>query len=245
MNMEERLDKLLVIRNLVTTRIKAEQIIQNTGVKVNGKLINKPGKKFTPECKIELIAENLSWIHIESLKLVDAISSWDLPIENGKFITLEQTTGAFAEVLLKNKASKIYFLNGNKDNIDLYLKNQPNIIDLSQTIVRELTLNTIKDEIDGCIIDEPELSMNKILPFIHPIIQKNGFVVAVIKPELEVSKEHLKKNGNLRNKLGYSEMFETLKTIGLSNNLQYIDHRISPILGNDKQQEFLILYKKI
>ena len=56
--MEERLDKLLLSRGLVSSRVRAERMIREVGVKVNGKLINKTGKKFPIDCTIEIIEED-------------------------------------------------------------------------------------------------------------------------------------------------------------------------------------------
>ncbi len=242
--MEERIDKILVQRNLVETRVKAEKIIQEIGVKVYGKLVTKPGKKFPIDCKIDMISEDLPWVSIDSLKLIEAISKWKLTINNGNFLDVGILNGAFTEVLLKNDARKVYALNPIKDSTISVYKGDERIIDFSGKFLRELTFNNVTDEIDGCVIDEPTLSMDKILPFIHPFIKTNGFVVAVIKPQLEVSKDHLKNNGAVRNTLGYPEMFESLKKIGETNNLKFIGEISSPIIGKDGQEEFIVLYEK-
>ena len=71
--MEERLDKILIQRNLVSTRVRAERMIRETGVKVDGKLITKTGKKFPVDCKIELIEEENPWVSRGAYKLLEAI----------------------------------------------------------------------------------------------------------------------------------------------------------------------------
>ena len=243
--MEERIDKILVQRNLAETRVKAEKVIQEIGVKVYGKLITKPGKKFPIDCKIEMISEDLPWTSIDSLKLVESISNWNLKIENGNYLDVGILNGAFTEVLLKNNARKVYALNPIKDSSISIYKGDNRIVDFSGKYLRELTFNNVIDEIDGCVIDEPNLSMDKILPFIHPFLKENGFVIAIIKPHLEVSKENLKNNGTVRNTLGYPEMFESLIKIGATNNLTYVDHVNSPIVGKDGQEEFIILFNKL
>ena len=242
--MEERLDKILVGRNLVETRVKAEQIISEVGVKVNGKLINKPGKKFLTDCKIVMITEEFSWTSIESLKLVAAIDKWKLRLKNGIFIDVDCAQGSFSEVLLANGASKVYSVDSNKDALNSKLKTDTRIIDYTGKHLRELTNYTIKDELDGCVINDAILSLDKTMPFLHPFLKKDAFLIAVIKPQLEVSKENLKNNGSVRNTLGFPEMFESLKDIGETNNLKYIDHIDSPIIGKDGQHEFIMLFRK-
>ena len=53
--MDERLDKLLIQKQLVSSRVIAEKLIIQTGVLVNGKLVTKPGKKIPIDSCIELI----------------------------------------------------------------------------------------------------------------------------------------------------------------------------------------------
>jgi 23S rRNA (cytidine1920-2'-O)/16S rRNA (cytidine1409-2'-O)-methyltransferase len=242
--MEERLDKILVQRNLVETRVQAEQIISEVGVKVNGKLINKPGKKFLTDCKIVMMEQEFEWSSIESIKMVSAIDKWKLNLKNGIFIDVDCAQGSFTEVLLFNEAAKVYSIDSNKDTLNSKIKSDARVIDFTGKHLRELTSYTIKDELDGCVINDAVLSLEKTMPFIHPFLKKDAFFVAVIKPQLEVSKENLKNNGSVRNTLGYPEMFETLKNIGETNNLKYIDHIDSPIIGKEGQHEFIMLFKK-
>jgi len=243
--MEERIDKILVQRNLVESRVKAENIIHEIGVKVYGKLVTKPGKKFPVDCKIELIAEDFPWKSIESLKLVAAFSKWKLSCKGGYFFDIGIFNGAFTEVLLKDEAKKIYALDSQKEYGSSQLYDNEVLVDFSGKFLRELTAHSVTDEIDGCVIDETILSMDKVLPFIHPFLKKGAFVISVIKPQLEVGKDHLKNNGSVRNTLGFEEMFETLKKVGETNNLTLIEHIPSPIIGKDGQQEFLVYFKKI
>jgi len=105
---EERLDKLLVQLNLVSTRVRAEKIIKEDGVKVNGVLITKTGKRFPIDSKIELVAEEIPWVSRGALKLIGAIEKWPLEINGKTFIDIGASTGGFTEVLLKNGASKVY-----------------------------------------------------------------------------------------------------------------------------------------
>lgn len=242
--MEERLDKLLVQRNLVESRVKAEEMIQTIGVRVNGKLITKNGKKFPEECSIELISEDMPWISVEALKLVEAISKWNLSIQNGIFLDVGCLNGVFTDVLLNKGASKIYAIDAKKETLHPKFRDNKQVIDFTGMQLREITSNNMKDILDGCVIDEPLLSMSKVLPFIHPFLKEGAFVVTVIKPHLEVSKDHLKNNGFVRNTLAYTDLFDDLKVIGETNNLAYVDHIDSPIIGKDGQHEFVVLFRK-
>ena len=86
--MEERLDKLLIQRNLVSSRVRAEQIIRETGVKVNGKLITKTGKKVPVDAHLEMISEELPWVSRGALKLLEAMNHWNPSLSGGIFMIM-------------------------------------------------------------------------------------------------------------------------------------------------------------
>lgn len=73
---EERIDKIIMERKLVSSRVRAEELISKFGVLVNGKLISKPGKKVPVDAEIELISEEIPWVSKGALKLVAAIDEW-------------------------------------------------------------------------------------------------------------------------------------------------------------------------
>jgi len=242
--MEERLDKILLQRNLVSSRVRAEQMIREVGVRVDGKLINKTGKKFPIDCKIEIIQEEIPWVSRGALKIIEAIELWKPAISGGTMMDIGASTGGFTEVLLHNGASKVFCVDVGKDQLHEKIKSDERIVNLEKTHVRELTSNLIKDEIDGCVIDVSFISLEKIFPFIHTFLKPGAFVIALVKPQFEVGKENIAKGGIVKNKSLYPDVIEKIKASAKLNNLNYVDHCVSPILGGDGNQEFLMLLLK-
>ena len=241
---EERLDKILLQRNLVTSRVRAEKIIREVGVRVDGKLINKTGKTFPLDCKIEMIQEEIPWVSRGALKLIEAIEKWNPTIEGGTFMDIGASTGGFTEVLLQNGAKKIYCVDVGKDQLHAKIKADARILNMEKTHVRELTSNLITEAIDGCVIDVSFISLEKIFPFIHSFLKTDAFVIALIKPQFEVGKDNIAKGGIVKNKSLFPEVIERIKISAKVNNLIYQDHIVSPILGGEGNQEFLMLFKK-
>ena len=243
--MEERLDKLLLQRGLVSSRVRAEQIIRETGVKVNGKLVNKTGKKVPADAVIEMIAEEIPWVSRGALKLIEAIEKWNPEIKEGVFLDIGASTGGFTEVLLSNIASKVFCVDVGKDQLHPRLKEDPRVINLEKTHVRELTTRLITEPIDGCVIDVSFISLEKIFPFIHSFLKDGAWVIALVKPQFEVGRENLAKGGVVKNKALFPQVIEQIKDYGKMNSLIYLDHIDSPILGGDGNQEFLMLLRKV
>lgn len=240
--MEERLDKILIQRGLVSSRVRAEQMIREVGVMVNGKLINKTGKKFPVDAIIEVIEEEIPYVSRGALKLKHSIEHWQLTIA-GSCLDIGASTGGFTEVLLEFGADKVYCVDVGRDQLHQKLKANPNIINLERTHVRELNGRLIPEEINVCVIDVSFISLIKIFPFIHAFLASGAIVVALVKPQFEVGKENIGKGGIVKNHQLYSSVLEEIKACGSLNNLHSVDFIESPILGGDGNREFLMLFK--
>jgi 23S rRNA (cytidine1920-2'-O)/16S rRNA (cytidine1409-2'-O)-methyltransferase len=66
-----------------------------------------------------------------------------------------------------------------------------------------------------------------------------------VKPQFEVGKENIAKGGIVKNKSLYPEIIDKITAAGKVNNLVYQDHIVSPILGGDGNQEFLMLLTRV
>jgi 23S rRNA (cytidine1920-2'-O)/16S rRNA (cytidine1409-2'-O)-methyltransferase len=243
--MEERLDKILIARNLVSSRVRAEEIIKNDGVIVNGKLLNKSGKKIPIDATIELVAEELPWVSRGALKLLQAIDTWNESIEHKVFLDIGASTGGFTEVLLSKNAAKIYCVDVGTDQLHPKIKNDPRTVNLEKTHIRELTQQLVPEPVDGCVIDVSFISLSKVFPFIHSFLKENALIIALVKPQFEVGKENIGKGGIVKNKVLHQKCINDLIEIAKLNQLNYIAHIPSPILGKDGNHEYLMQLRKI
>ncbi len=242
---EERIDKLLIQRKLIITRARAEKLIRETGVKVNGKLITKTGKRFPLDCEIEMITEEIPWVSRGAFKLIEALTKWSPVIKNSIIMDIGASTGGFTEVLLQKNAKKIFAVDLGAKQLHPRIKEDNRVINLEKTHVRELTSAIITDQCDGCVIAISFISLQNIFPFLHTFIQPDGFVIALIKPQFEVGKKNIGKGGIVKDKKLYKTVIEDIKSSALLNNLSYVDHIESPILGSDGNREFLMFLKRV
>lgn len=240
---EERLDKILIQRGLTDTRGKAEKIIREIGVKVNGKLITKNGRRFPSDCTIELIEKNNSYSSIGSVKLEEALNTWT-PKISGQTIMEIGCRDAFTEVLVNQNVKKVFSLGLGINKLGEAISSKESVVDLSNMLVREVNSNTISELLDGCVINEQTQSLSKIFPFVHPVLKSEGFVIALIRVELEVDKQYISKNGLVKKKKLFPKTIELVKSYGNTNNLEYKGHITSPIIGESGNQEFLMFFTK-
>lgn len=242
--MLERLDKILIQRNLVSSRTRAEEIIRTHGVIVDGKLINKTGKKFPVDCEIKMVEDEIPWVSRGALKLIAALEEWKPNIKGKTFMDIGASTGGFTEVLLNDGAAKVYCVDVGSDQLHEKVKLRPEVINLEKTHVRELNNRIISEPVDGCVIDVSFISLKKVFPFIHSFIRENGFVIALVKPQFEVGKDNIGKGGIVKNKSLYPQVLEDVADEAKKNNLEMIGSIESPVLGGDGNMEFLMYLRK-
>lgn len=239
-----RLDKLLVERGLVSTRTRAEQVITTYGVMVDGILVTKTGKKFTEDVVIQLIQEEIPWVSKGALKLLAALEKWQIDVTDNVCLDIGASTGGFTEVLLHHGASKIFAVDVGHGQMHPKLTSEKKITNIEKTHVRQLTSKTITQEADIMAVDVSFISLTKVLPFLHPFLKDDARVILLIKPQFEVGKENLNKNGIVIKKALYTETIDNIKNSASQNQLQFIDYIESPILGGDGNREFLAYFCK-
>lgn len=241
---EERLDKIILQRGLVSSRVRCEKIIQESGVLVNGKLVNKPGKKFPLDVKIDLLSEEIPWVSRGALKLEKAREYWNIDFDGKTVLDIGASTGGFTEVALVNGADKVFCVDVGSNQLHDKIRSNPKVVNLEKTHVRELTNKLIPELIDIVVIDVSFISLEKIFPFTHGFIKPEGKVIALVKPQFEVGKENVGKGGIVKNKSLYPIVIEGIAEAGKDNYLQRTDYIESPILGGDGNMEFLMLFTK-
>ncbi len=226
---EERLDKIIMSRNMVSSRVRAEKIIQESGALVNGKLITKPGKKVPVDAEIVLLEEEIPWVSRGALKLLKAVEVWSIDFKDKTVMDIGASTGGFTEVALHFGAQKVFCVDVGTKQLHPKISADSRVVNLEKTHVRELTSKNITEDIDACVIDVSFISLEKIFPFIHAFLKPNAFVVALIKPQFEVGKEFISKGGIVKNKALYLKVIEQVKSSAEKSNLKYRNHCESPI----------------
>lgn len=242
--MEERLDKVLMERGLVTSRTRGEELIKNGDVLVNGVAIDKPGKKIAVDATISLINEELPWVSRGALKLIKALDHWDISVEGLSFMDIGASTGGFTEVLLSRGAAHVTCIDVGHGQLHTRLTDNPKITNFEKTHVRELTTHHFPELQDGAVIDVSFISLEKVLPFIQSFLKEDALVVALIKPQFELERKLLNKHGIVRSSLSYPQVLENVKRFAADSHLITREIIESPIFGGDGNREFLIYLKK-
>ena len=95
--MKERLDVLLVKRNLAASREKAKAINMSGNVYVDDQKEDKPGTLFKEESKIEVRGHTLPYVSRGGLKLEKALKNFDVSVKRKTCTDVGSSTGGFTD----------------------------------------------------------------------------------------------------------------------------------------------------
>jgi 23S rRNA (cytidine1920-2'-O)/16S rRNA (cytidine1409-2'-O)-methyltransferase len=213
-----RLDQLLVDLGFFESRNKASTCIMSNGVKLSGKLLNKPGHQINPskfyreyETNPKILEVNdtmLEYVSRGAYKLKAADEAWRLDFTNKAVMDIGASTGGFTEYVLKQGAKQVIAIDVGKGQLHYKLRNDSRVINLEETNFRNIELQTINrhwersEAIFQVVIDVSFISLITILEKLKSLIQDdkekkyfdpNLQIIALIKPQFEAGKEIMDK----------------------------------------------------
>lgn len=242
-----RIDNLLTELGFADSLSKAQALIMAGVILADEKRVEKPSETFPASVKIRIKgdpAEN-RYVGRGGLKLERALV--DFHIRPSKYVCLDigSSTGGFTDCLLKNGASKVVAVDVGTNQLDWRLRKDERVEARENVNARYLKPEDFADKFDLIVMDVSFISITKILPAIVALLNDQGRIIALIKPQFEVAKDEVGTGGIVsdtgKHERVVSEINSFAKTCGLKNS-GLID---SPILGANGNKEFLALYETV
>ena len=235
-----RLDQLLVSKKLVSSKSKAQSMIMAGQVKVNDKVITKSGNSFREDCSIIINKLHPPWVSRGALKLLKAIEAFRIEISNKVCLDIGSSTGGFSEVLLKNKAKKIFAIDVGTNQLHEKLRKEKKIISIENFNAKYLDDTIISEKIDILVCDVSFISLKKVIYPSLKLLSKKAEIIALIKPQFETQKINLRK-GVVKDTLIHNNICDDIKNWFINIcKVSVIGITPSPITGPKGNIEFLI-----
>lgn len=242
--MKERLDVLLVKRNLAESREKAKAIIMSGNVFVEGQREDKAGSTFSDEVQIEIKGHTLPYVSRGGLKLEKAMNNFELDLKNKVCTDVGSSTGGFTDCMLQNGARKVFAIDVGRGQLAWKLRQDERVVSMEKTNIRYVTPEDLGESIDFSSIDVSFISLTKVLLPIRNYLKPEGEIVALIKPQFEAGREKVGKKGVVREKSTHHEVIEQVISYAVSIGFQVLELEYSPIKGPEGNIEYLVHLKK-
>lgn len=241
---KERLDMLLVNRGFFESRERAKKSIMAGAVFVEGRRVDKAGTKVPVESKIEIKEDPVPYVGRGGLKLEKALDYFGIDVEGKKAIDVGASTGGFTDCLLQRGIEKVYAIDVGYGQLDWKLRNDPRVVVMERTNIRYVKPEDIGEACQIAVIDVAFISLTLVIPAVNPLLDHQGEIIALIKPQFEAGREKVGKKGIVRDPQVHREVIEKIAEFSIEKGLYVKGITYSPIKGGDGNIEYFIYAKK-
>ena len=243
--MKKRLDLILVEREFFETREKAKREIMAGNVIVNEQVVIKAGTMFKDNDELNIrVKDKLKYVSRGGLKLEKAIKAWNLDFSDKLVLDIGASTGGFTDCALQNGARRMYSVDVGKNQLDWKLRNDEKVVSLEEMHIKDLKEEDIENKkVDFIVIDVSFISLTKVIPYFKKFLAQSGKIVMLVKPQFEVGREKIGRNGVVENEEYHNEAIKKIISFSKEEGYELIGVEDSPIKGAKGNKEFLMLIK--
>lgn len=238
-----RADVLIFKRGLCKSRSQALRYIEQGVVYADEKQVTKPSEQLDEQCDI-VITEKEKYVSRGGLKLECALREFNVNVNGKVCLDIGASTGGFTHCLLLNGAEKVYAVDCGHDQLDDSLLCDSRVVSLEGVNARTVSPALIGQSVPVVVMDVSFISQSLIYPAIVSVLEENGVLISLVKPQFEVGKAFLNKNGIVKNDKARENCLEKLRSDALSVGLKMVNIVTSPIKGGDGNIEYFALFVK-
>lgn len=231
-----RLDALLHLRGLATSRERAKAVILAGHVLVNGVVVDRPDALVADAAKLE-VSHGPPYVGRGGLKLAEALRAYCIQPNGWVCADVGASTGGFTDCLLQHGAKRVYAIDVGYGQLDWKLRQDSRVVVLERTNARYL--RSLPEPVVFVTIDVSFISLRLILPAVRDWLATGGQVVALIKPQFEAGARYVGKGGVVRDPETHRRVLADVLGWAESNSWSIWGLRPSPIRGPKGNLEFL------
>ena len=241
---KERLDVLLVKRNLAESREKAKAYITAGDVFVNGICENKAGSSFEETVQIEVKGLAMKYVSRGGLKLEKAVEQFGVNLDGKICMDVGASTGGFTDCMLQNGAVKVFAIDVGTDQLAKKLRADERVVSMEKTNIRYVTPEDIGQLVGFVSIDVAFISLSKVLGPVYELMAENAEIVCLIKPQFEAGREKVGKKGVVKEKKVHEEVVIAVTSFAAAIGFELLRLDYSPIKGPEGNIEYLLYARK-
>jgi 23S rRNA (cytidine1920-2'-O)/16S rRNA (cytidine1409-2'-O)-methyltransferase len=234
----QRIDLLLVERSLAESREKAQALLLAGQVLVNGQKVDKAGAAVDSTAAIEILAR-MPWVSRGGYKLAGALDHWGIDVTGRVCVDIGSSTGGFTDCLLQRGAARVHSVDVGAGQLHWKLRTDPRVVVHEGVNARYIEPATLGEPVDLAVCDVSFISVTLILPMLPPLLQPDGALVILVKPQFEVGRTQVGRGGIVRDPALHeavcSKVEDAARMLGFKTDLME-----SPLPGAEGNKEFLL-----
>ncbi len=240
---KERLDKLLVARELVETRTRAQALIMAGKVRVKETTIDKPGTAVAVDAPITVVGQLHPYVSRGGVKLAGALDAFaDLDVTGRVAMDVGASTGGFTDCLLQRGVTKVFAVDVGYGQLAWKLVSDDRVVVLDRQNIRKLQPEQIGEPVSLVVADCSFIGLAKVLPHLPRFLAPDAVADAVVlvKPQFELEPDRVGKGGIVRDEEARADAVAAVEAAAQACGFSRLGMVTSPISGRDGNVEFLL-----
>ncbi|MEO6053989.1 MAG: TlyA family RNA methyltransferase [Chthoniobacterales bacterium] len=232
---------MLVEKGLFDSREKAQRAIMAGRVFTEDRRLDKPGMSIDEDVAVRVVGED-RYVGRGGLKLEGALKEFQVDPRDFIALDIGASTGGFTDCLLQHGATKVHAIDVGHSQLDWKIRSDPRVVVREGLNARNLRFEDIQEHVNLIVIDVSFISLTLILPPAFELLTPGGKIIALIKPQFELSREKVDKGGIVTEVSYREEAVEKIRTFVIDTlNQKWCGVMPSPITGTSGNHEFLAL----
>ena len=230
-------------RGLARSRGEARELIEGGLVTVDGRDVGKAAAPTDDSAAIVVSDERPRWVGRAAHKLEHAFASWEargLSAEGRHCLDVGASTGGFSQVLLSRGAAHVVALDVGHGQLVPEIRDDPRVTERSGTSIRDVAPGDVDGPFDLVVGDLSFISLTLVLAPIAALARPGADVVLLVKPQFEVGRGRLSKNGIVTDPRQRRQALTAVVAAAGAAGLGVNGLDRSPISGGEGNTEYLL-----
>lgn len=183
-----RADLLLQEQGLAPSRTRAQALIAEGRVAVDGQPVVKPGQLLAAEARLTVAAGD-DFVSRGGRKLEGALAALAVDVAGAVAADVGASTGGFTDCLLRRGAARVYAVDVGAGQLAASLQCDARVIVRDRTNARDLGPGDFPEPLDLVVVDASFIGIEKLAPALARMLPVGGTLLALLKPQFQVGPE--------------------------------------------------------
>ncbi|NOZ12984.1 MAG: TlyA family RNA methyltransferase [Acidobacteria bacterium] len=239
---KKRADILAVTQGLTRSREEARRSIMAGLVHTENRRVEKPGEMLPENTVLHLKEKLHPFVGRGGLKLQHALDVFRIDVSGRTCADFGSSTGGFTDCLLQRGAKKVFAIDSGTNQLDYKLRRNNRVVVMENFNARFLKPEDLGEPVSFICMDVSFISVKKLIPVFPGIIDDTQPFDAVIlvKPQFEVGRNEVEKNGVIRDKRKHIRVLEDIIEFTIETGLVPGGLARSPVIGRKGNTEYLL-----
>lgn len=260
-----RADLYLTQQGYADSRTLAQKLIADGAVVLDGHPLKKASEDIPEgEHTVTVTATaDTRYVGRGGLKLEGALTAFRLDPAGLIMADIGASTGGFTDCLLQNGAALVFAVDAGHGQLHPKLQSDSRVRSAEGLNARNLTSADLvavdtawrgahpdavdvpfEGVVDGIVMDVSFISQTLLHPALASVLKPGGWMVALIKPQFELTKSALNKQGIVKQERDRKAAVERVLQSAAACGFEAVSVIPSPIEGGDGNREFLGYFVK-